>query len=524
MRQEIIEFTGGLNVSTAPHNLPYNQTPSAQNFDLDGDGLKMRSARSEIAGSHPGVPAAVPRYAALVFGYDAIGLPQLIAYGGGYGVRPTTSHLSDPDVTLSTGGGWSNLTAEGMTSQSSGQYRAAAVGFIPTQGENAVVVGSAIVADYAYGQTAIDNGISSGDNRPSYITYGATAWAAVGDFGSFESYGRFPVFFDDRLLFFNTGSNATEPTSTQLRWSNRGSPLDFANGGFDRIYGMRGRGTGAIADKDRLVLLSTEEVWEARPRRDAYAFDIAVVDKSIGAPYWRTAALTDKGVMWLGKDLRFKLLVGNNVMSFNDDVQPLLVQDLREINHAWADFDRDTSTFRFYYSVTTGIYPTKGLWLRTDTIGADQADPQRLKGAWMPQSFNTTIANGAGPYSAGALTTAIYCWRSDQTRENSAAIDARWRTPSFRLRGADEKKTVTEVRLDYTSTSASSVSIYYTGDNGATVSSLGGLSLSSAVETAVLPVTTAAVRLPALELRSANSGKPKLTNLRILFRQYTGRF
>jgi len=250
--------------------------------------------------------------------------------------------------------------------------------FEPNDGENAVVA-------------------TKGDGVPIYkvLTPTYSEWSVVSDFISHESSAQFVESFDNRLIFFNTATEGGVPTTRRVWWSVRGDPLDFTStgAGFEDLLDMKGHGTGIIAEEDRLVLFSNEEVWEARPRRDAYAFDFNALTKVIGNAYPRSAAKTDIGIIWLGPDFKFYRAQGGIVRPFSPDVQRYLKTNFREPTECWATFVPSENQYRFFFSTTTGLSATNAFYLNTEDVATDRMHPEQDKGNWMLQNFKITSAS-----------------------------------------------------------------------------------------------------------------------------------
>lgn len=491
IRQEFIEPVSGLDTASPPQNLAPGQTPFSQNFDVDDRCLRVRSGES--------------RWGAVALGTDkALGVARINDVLG----TDYTVVVSDATASVRSEGatGWTTLTSCPNSSASTA-YKDFAYGYAPSLDESALIMCDGIAA-------------------PVYWSPVASAWAAVGDFDSHESFAKHVAFFDNRAVFFNMGSRTTLPYATRVRWSQRGNPLEYTDqdAGFEDLADMKGEGKAIFAEADRLVLFSEEEVWIARSRRDQYVFEFFPLARNVGLPQSRAAAITDKGIIWLDNEYRFRLVAGNAIYTFNDETQKFLKDTVREPSEMWAAFDPNEGLFKLNFSDTTAQYPSRSLWLRTDTVTADPANPNELRGVWMHQDFPDQVTAGVEEVQVTSKGTA-YRLLSQQTTDDAVAIDARWRSHAMRLRNdPDMKEMLTQGWLDYQADSSSSLSLYHSGDLSGTLTHAGAFSLTSGNNTAHLPFLTPAQRYQQIELRESDGGQPRIVNLRLELRQYTGRF
>ena len=536
--ERVVLFSDGYNVAVPSHELADNESPDMQNYELFGRGLRKRSGMSSYGaiGGGPSVSdnTGDPAFSAIATAKDASGLDWTIIYGSSHSVG------GNANASASSGGAFSRMSTNIKISESTGIYRDTTSGFVPAQGENAIFMASGVAVDSLAGQRAMDGGTSANSNFPSYYTLGAplsSGFTNIGDFGSFESFGRYVEYFDDRLIFFNMGSSATAPDITRVRWTSRGNPLDFAGGGFEDLPSMKGAGTALLSESDRLVLMSDQEVWEGVPRRDAFAFDFNPVSKFIGSPFPQTAAATDIGVIWLGEDLRFRLLKDNTVLKFNDntfsDLQSETVKAGLDFNHIWADFNEETSTYMFWYNTTAGGFTNVGFWLRTDTVKPDPRNPNLLTGAWMRQisTGNNVPGKGSGKVigmignAVGNVAAAEF--DAETTADNGTDFEAQYTTKAFRVGRPDQYKMATEVWLDHDSNNATVVSTptVYSRPNNATGYTLEGQFASfSGAGTQRLPFTGRAGRDLALQIRTSGGMHSILMGLRVSLRVFSGKF
>jgi len=491
LQQEIFEPIRGLNTGTPPQNVIPGQTPFSQNVVVDDQTLIPRSGLSQYGTSQFGDEKPLGVFQA----DDVLGQSYFLA------ISDQTSSLRSNDGTA-----WATISSTPNSSASTAYYDHA-WGYVPSLDENAVIIADGIAA-------------------PRYFSFVATAWAAVGDFESHESFARYCTFFDNRAVFFNMGSRTSLPFSTRCRWSQRGDPLEYTDidAGFEDLVDMRGEGTGIHSEQDRMVLFTEEETWIARSRRDQYVFEFFPISREVGNPHPRSASVTDKGLIWLDRELRFRLLSGNQVFTFNDRTQKFLKDNMKEATEVWSTFQQDDGRYKFHFSDTTGQFPTRALWLKTNSITADQANPNVLDGVWEHQDIPDETSAGHSELILTSNGTA-YRFRSDQTTDDGTAIDWRWRSHAFRLsREPDTKESIVNAWVDTDADSASSLSFYYSTDLGENFTHAGEVALSAAPITSHLPFFSPAARFQQIEIRGDDGGTPRISNIRLEMRQYTGRF
>lgn len=381
---------------------------------------------------------------------------------------------------------------------------------------------------------------------PKVMAVGQSLVNKVSDFTevySLLSYARYVVAFDQRMIFFHSGTtNAfvdfsySVPdyslyNSRRVTWSARGDTFNYAEGGFEDLVDMRGIGTGAIAEQDRLILLSQYEVWAGRPRRDAYAFDFFNIDKARGCPieYDRTPANTEAGTLWLGEGFQFYRVVDNSVRAVGDKVRALLHEEMREHQQCWSLYNAAAHTYALFYSDTTGQYPTKALFLRTDTVTPVAQD--RDDGVWLLQDFGDYQFVAGGVYGADTVLIrsngSAYRLLSTQTSDDGVPVDARWRSHAMRAdRDLFPFEVLQElwVESSYASTRTSTLSMFASIDNGATFAPVGSLSITSGDNYTCTPITAAGARNTMFELRLNDGTTPQIASIQAKLRGYSGRF
>jgi hypothetical protein len=274
--------------------------------------------------------------------------------------------------------------------------------------------------------------------------------------------------------------------------------------GFDDLLDSRGAGTKIVAEENRLVAFTTEEIWQIIPTGGPFVFTHGAIDRKIGCPYPATVADTPWGIVFMGNDFNMYILPkgGGVAQTIGNDVYQELRTNLDQPSRAWGLYNTQTQNYELHYAVRGGGgYPTKALFL----------DSRSLK--WMPQSYTHSLTYGwmgsVGTTSAGTtwqnLLTAGLTWGQvtqtwgqlagstipqlaalygasggtfyygSSAATNDANLDGqgkavvcRWRSHAIGGDDPTRSKTLTEIRLDYTGDSTSSLSVTCSYDGGTT--------------------------------------------------------
>jgi hypothetical protein len=515
---EIISPVGGFDGSVPPENLRPGKTPHSENLIVEGDFLVQRSGISDYNPPIPGSHATnEERFTLAAKGY---GLDGILYY-------VTVSERTHASATSDGGFAWTasadNLQTLGYGSASTKSYFDWTEFYEPDANDNAIV-------------------ITKGDGVPVYKALSGDSlgkWYEHTGFTSVESYAQCVASYDQRLLFFNIAPDASsDPNVKRVRWSVRGDPLDFssAGAGFDDLLDMRGFGTVLLPDRDRLLLFSNKEVWQARARRDAYAFDFAPLNRATGAPYPRTVVPTNVGVIWIGEDYHVYRLVGTEVRQFEPAIQEYLRDNLREEVEFWAKYNTDTNQYQLFFSDTTGELTTKAFYLNTTSVNPSRRDYTRDTGNWALQTFDTD-STYTESYTCGfddvmmgfSFTNPFprFVREDSATTMGHGVSTTSWKWRSHGLRASRDPNTyegISELYLDYEVDSDISVDVHYSTDLGQTFSSAGTLNLTTGGQkTAFLPISPIAARHAQFELRGNTIDKMRLGSIRLTLRPYSGR-
>lgn len=492
----VLEPIGGLNGERPVQHLRPNETPFSENFMKDGQFARPRSGLSQ----HSQLDATQP----LV-------------------VRETTARSGYSAIFASTETIFARIGSEWSAAQGSDPISSSTTGFY----------------DFAesYDAEACRNVLvlTNGQNPPILVhSDSRVSYESVPDANSLLSNANFVESFDDRVVFFDTTTNPSGTSTrerTRVVWSARGNPSQYSTGGggFEVIASMDGVGTGLVADRDRLILASNRQIWQAIPRRDEFAFDFQMVDGSRGCTLGRTLRATKAGVFWLDPNLQILRLAGGQIRNVADKSAEILKDELRELDLVHAVYVSDDQTYRLRYSDTTGSFPNRELVVHLDTVQARRDLPTEDNATVFVQEYaqeavDSDVLNER-LFSVSSAGT-FYRQRSDQTNDDGTDIVAKYRTGVL---GAGRKsdplahKALTEIWIDAEAEAASSVSIYFTEDFGENFTALGEMTLPSSNSAIHLPVTTPAARNPQIELRASDGQRPKIGRIQLRLLEYTGR-
>jgi hypothetical protein len=275
---------------------------AAQDVRVTDRGLEPRSVLSQVADRVTSGSSYVVELLAGVEDYVVAVSGTTIYYTNDFSSVPWTwsdSSLGRP------------LPSPGMTSNVTTRYDWAKA-YDPRAGKNTASLVFTCM-DQMCPQILLMDGQSSHATYPDFHESNHSAAYAVSE-------------LDDRIVFFGSiDSNGTE-FPTRVIFSARGnlSNLSVNGGGYEDLVDMRGTASRVFNDGQRGVLFTEQEIWQAIPRRDAYAFDFSPIIKSIGLKNNRTICETPKGLVFMGSDNRMYLLRGQEAIRIGRKVQPAL--------------------------------------------------------------------------------------------------------------------------------------------------------------------------------------------------------
>src|SRR3990167_317517 len=344
----------------------------------------------------------------------------------------------------------------------------------------------------------------------------------ISSFLSVSSYARFCESFDERLVFFAERVEGGQSREYRARWSVRGSAMSLQEegSGFQDLESMTGIASGLIKYGNELLLFTTEQIWRATARKDAFAFDFAPLVENSGCLIPHTLKVTSKGPIFLGKDWRFHLLQNNQAIPISDRARGNIHQHLqrtaRELPLSFSVYNQDEKLYAFFYSDTTGNYPERAFVLDVDSI--TPTEEGTLVGNWWLWTFPYQLSTGAATLrvTSAAMSAFLFprvmgiarttgrteTFWSSQTNDTGTDLIFQLESSNIVV-GKDTPYNVvkaTELLLSYwaTANSTSTVSAF-AGAPGTTQVEVGSVGLSgSAGQDAFIPLGMQAERVPQI--------------------------
>ena len=356
---------------------------------------------------------------------------------------------------------------------------------------------------------------------------------------------KYVAAFDNYILAFNIRDpgSATSDYVQRVQWNDRGSASSWTGGlsGFEDLLTMKGEGTRIVAQDNRVILFSTNEIWQGYPSNFPFVFRFEPYDRSVGCPYPWTVADTPLGLIFLSRNLQTYLLpkAGGPAQPIGQRIHRTIRNSIDAADRAWAIYDYSTNHYELYYPKQGGTgYPQSAIFLNLD------------EGSWAPQTFDevggglsltrgfavtglaqtssatswdgslgivwnsaagrtwdsfnttTTVADRRDVY-LGSSSGTVYIYDSVATMDNTVTVPCRWRSSALWGDIPARDKTVTEWRVDYQADSASSLTVAFSQNQGASFEQGIGVSLpaiSGASQMGAYPYLSAAY--PCFEVSS----------------------
>lgn len=306
--------------------------------------------------------------------------------------------------------------------------------------------------------------------------------------------------FDNFLLAANIRSGGSDYVQ-RIQWSDRGSASSWTNGlaGFEDLLQMRGDITRLLPLENRIIVLGENEVWQGYRSDFPTLFVFQPVDTAVGCPYPWTAAVTPRGIIFLGRDYHVYLLPkeGGVPVSIGQRLHRSIRKIIDHPERAWAAWDHSGDVYQLNYAVKGGSgRPQRAVWLDVDS------------GTWAPQSYdpvggslsltrgfeiqlsssattwgalqaagitwasiNATWADLAGASEerailAGSSSGTLYYFNSAATSDNGTPVRSYWQSSSLAGDTPSTTKTMTRLYVDYQADSSSSLSVSISQNQG----------------------------------------------------------
>lgn len=474
----LVEPTLGLDASQPSVDAPLGSTPQSDNFLMREGALEMRPAL-QLRNNNP--------------------QPMQVNVTGGWEFQDTLNNRF-PVISGTTNlawfstGSWSQLSyvsSYGVNDPPIGSntsYWDATQVYYPTQDQNiAILANGSYQSLYCW---------ESGKAVFSTLTGAPRA--------------KFVAAYDNYLLAFNirdSGSAASEYVQ-RVQWNDRGSASSWTGGlsGFEDLLAMRGQGTRIVAQDNRVILFSDAEIWQGYPSNFPFVFRFEPLDRSVGCPYSWTITDTPKGLIFLARNLQTYLLPkgGGTAVPIGQRLYRTIRETIDAPERAWSVYDPSTDQEQLYYPIQGGSgFPqravylnlTEGSWAQQsfdasggglsltrgfsvtglaqtssatswDGAGAAGFTWDNANRTWASFDTNTTTADRRDVYIGSSAGT-MFLLDSNATTDNGIPVPCKWRSTALWGEIPGRSKTVTEWRLDYQANSASSLTVKFSQNQGA---------------------------------------------------------
>ena len=445
----------GLVQNESPPNIPPGATPSAQN-------VLAREGTLE------------PRYRLAKVGSGSSLMDDVLAMGEYANVAGTRYPYAISAKTFSyySGSAWTfgAYVANAVNDTPSAAdtvYIDSTVIYDPVSDENAVVWVNG--TDQAFLASAHTKGFSTLTNAPIAKTVAA---------------------FDSRVVFGNIVSGGTSLVQ-RIQYSEKFNPsiTTAPTGGFDDLMDARGAIQRMMPDGDRLLVFFDHEVWYGY--KVDFPFNVAYLplDRNVGTVAPWTVCQTPRGVFFLGDDyLPYIIPRGSGPQPVGLTAWKALRDEIDTPARACAEYNPDLGEVLLIYPVQGGSgRPEKGLALNinTGTWTPQTLDPDitrlgvgdvttsavtwgGLVGAWNAQTLTWSQLGGTSSKRAmyaGTSTGTVAAFTSTATNDLGTTVESRYLVV-MPNEDPTRKQYVREVRLDYRSASASSLTLRFSNDFG----------------------------------------------------------
>jgi len=337
-------------------------------------------------------------------------------------------------------------------------------------------------------------------------------------------FARYVATFDNRLIFANANDSTFNLFPQRVAWSERGAPSIYTapTGGFEELLDAKGEITRLMAESDRLIIFFDSEIWQGLRIAFPFTFQFIRLEPKVGTQASWSVAHTPHGMVFLGNDLNLYLLpAGGTPRAIGDAVWRHIRETIAPRSVAAANGVWDAVRGGYLLTYQTRQSTEQGVFVQFETdrvtwnpVGFD------MSSGWSIRRMGTTSMATASNFLRNATERVLVAdsgltgmgnsnvleWTSLATSDLGNPITCRYLTPLGNP-NPTERQIVQEVRLDYRSVSASSMSLRISPDFGTTYPVDRGVALppASASAQTVLGVNMSAV-YPTVEFVHDSGG------------------
>ena len=362
----------------------------------------------------------------------------------------------------------------------------------PSGGENDTYLGTSVyLARRDLNIAVLTNGVD-----PLY------AWGGPSDNTAFSTLTEAPI-AADVVLFDNSpvAWNIRELSSAsrfvnRVQWPTGASPEDWTGigSGFEDLVDMHGEGTRIFATEDQMVLATDKELQTGQRlgTTNPFRFSFAPLERaergSIGIPFKQAAIHIPHGIFWLNNDYMVYQLEGNRIQAVGQQILVSLRETLQDFHRVRFGYNPEQQQLTLYYSTSNTAYPQRAFTLHLDS---QKWTPQRYAHE-ITGGFGTNIPSSGTTWGAlvstldtqtltynqllgndgtadEALTTSdgtAYFFSSTESLDDTTVVTAQAVTGGMFTADMENTKYVSEARVDLRGTSASSLTIGFSGNLG----------------------------------------------------------
>ena len=307
----------------------------------------------------------------------------------------------------------------------------------------------------------------NGKDRP-FVWQGPDRATGSGDTNAYSTLSGSPpiatdiTYYDLRPVLWNTQDPSTSTRYvTRMQWPVRGDAEDWTGigSGQEDLVEMRGTGTRIFAMGNRFLLASDRELWIAAEQEAPWVFQYTPLTKEYGMPFPRAALQIPQGVVWLNNDYMVYLFDGQQISPIGAAIHRKLRATLKTFGTVTFGYHAGTRQVTLYYENAT---QQRGFTYNFDNQ------------TWMPQQYPAYQTATFAPIVSNARTEGFissngtaYSFSTSALTDSGTTMSADLVLPGFFSDTPDRSKYVDEWRLNYTTNSASSLSVSISMDGGA---------------------------------------------------------